>query len=169
MEHALAGALPEGCGNGEETREDDEVHSFNHVALHACVDERRAAEDPDEIAVPFLLEAFLDELGLKLLDGTAEGFCGGVDPPRDVRWIEVGRGLVEGGGGEDYDALGWIGPVAVVGKHEEVVHVLAEEDDGDEAIKLWKAVPSEVCGGALGVDRGVYGIWMDWEVVWTIT
>jgi len=161
----MARAPPEGRGSGENTWEDDEIDSVNQFALHARVNQPRAAEDPYEITAPFLPETFLDELSLEVLDSTAEGFYGGFDPPLDAPCVEVGRWTVEGSGGEDYDSFGWVGPAAVVRKHEEVVHVLSNEDNGDLVEKLWEAITNKVCGVALAIGGSTHGIGMHRETV----
>ena len=77
--------------------------------------------------------------------------------------------MVEGSGGKNYDPFGWVRPVAVVGKHEEVIHALAEEDGGDLVVKLRKAITDEICGAALAIDGSTHGIGVHWEVVWTVS
>jgi len=161
----MAGALPEGRGGGEDARENNEVNSINQFVLHDRVNQRRAAENPHQITAPFLLETFLDELGLEVLDGTVKGFYGRFDAPLDAPGVEVSRRSVEGSCGKDHDPFCRVGPVAVVRKHEEVVHILAEENDGDFVEKFWKAITDEICGAALAIDGSTHGIWVDWEVV----
>ena len=168
-EHTKAGSLPEGRCGGKDARENNEVNSINQFVLHECVNQRRAAENPHQITVPFLLETFLDKLGLKVLDTTVEGFCGRFDAPLDAPRIEISRRTIEGSCGKDYDPFGGIGPVAVVRKHKKVVHILAEENDGDPVEKFWKAIAEEIRGAALAIDGCTRGIWVYWEVFRTVS
>ena len=164
-EHTMARALPERRGGGEDARENDEVNSVNQFVVHERVNQRRAAENPHQITVPFLLETFLNELSLEVLDGTVKCFYGRFDAPLDAPGVEVGRRTVEGSCGKDYDPFGRVGPVTVVRKHEKVVHILAEENDGDLVEKFWKAITDKIRAAALAIDGGTHRIWMHWEVV----